>query len=161
MPRVFVCSAVVCSPGYDVFRRDAAQRCGRHDKNDPLFGGFSSLWSLKIGIFPGRKKVSQGKPTEKWVVFIRTGKPCRSSSIQGAPAGKGSPHDSAWIMLHCNRNSLNLSKASQFGSTLAGRRPFEGLCIGSSVRAWIRGASFFWLGRPFWVSRRHVVVFSA
>ena len=35
-------------------------------------------------------------------------------------------------MLHCNRNSLNLSKASQFGSTLAGGSPFEGLCIVSA-----------------------------
>ena len=113
-------------------------------------------------VFPqAAKKISQGKPTEKWVIFIRTGKPCRSSSIQGAPAGKGSPHDFAWIMLHCNRNSLNLSKASQFGSTLAGGSPFEGLCIGSSVRAWTRGVSFFGSGVPFWVPRRHVVVFSA
>ena len=90
------------------------------------------MWSLKIGIFPGRKKVSQGKPTEKRVVFIRAGKPCRPSSIRGPPADRGSPHDSAWIMLHCNRNSLNLSKASQFGSTLVGGRPLR-VCV-SGVR---------------------------
>ena len=38
--------------------------------------------------------------------------------------GKGSPHDSAWIMLLSTRTSLNLSKASQFGSTLADGHPF-------------------------------------
>ena len=63
-------------------------------------------------------------------------------------------------MLHCARNSLNLSKASQFGSSLAARRPLEGLCIGSSLRAWIRGALAFGSGVPFRVPRRHVVVFS-
>ena len=125
MPRVFVRSAVVRSPCCIFSWRDAAHQCGWHDKNDPLFGGFSSLRSLKIGISPGRKKVIQGKPTEKWVVFIRAGKPCCPSSIQGASAGKGSPRDSAWIMFHRTRNSLNLSKASQFGSTLAGRRPIR------------------------------------
>ena len=69
-PDFLLSSAVVRSPRCIFSWRDAAQRCGRHDKNDPLFGGFSSLRSLKIGIFPGRKKVSQGKPTEKWVIFI-------------------------------------------------------------------------------------------
>ena len=122
-PDFLLSSAVVRSPRCIFSWRDAAQRCGRHDKNDPLFGGFSSLRSLKIGIFPGRKKVSQGKPTEKWVVFIRAGKHCRPSSIQGPPVGKGSPHDSAWIMLLCACDSLDLSKASQFGSALAGRCP--------------------------------------
>ena len=39
------------------------------------------------------------------------------------PAGKGSPHDSAWIMFLPIWDPLNLSKASQFGSTLAGGRP--------------------------------------
>ena len=48
---------------------------GRHfygvdDKNDPLFGGFSSLRSKEISVSPGREKVSHGEPTEKWVVFI-------------------------------------------------------------------------------------------
>ena len=60
----FLRPAAVRGSGRDVFWRDAAQRCGRHDKNDPLFGGFSSLRLLKIGISPGRKKVSYGKPTE-------------------------------------------------------------------------------------------------
>ena len=97
--------------------------------------------SLKNRHFPRSQKSKPGQTHRKVGRFIRAGKLCRPSSIQGAPAGKGSPHDSAWIMLHCTRNSLNLSKASQFGSTLAGGRPFEGLCIGSSVRAWVRGAS--------------------
>ena len=123
-PDFLLSSAVVRSPRCIFSWRDAAQRCGRHDKNDPLFGGFSSLRLLKIGISPGRKKVSQGKPTEKWVVFIKTGKPCRPSSIQVPPAGKGSPHDSAWIVLLCARGPLNLSKALLFGSTFAGGCPF-------------------------------------
>ena len=131
MPRVFVRSAVVRSPCCIFSWRDAAHQCGWHDKNDPLFGGFSSLRSLKIGIFPGRKKVSQGKPTEKWVVFIRAGKPCRPSSIQGAPAGKGSPHDSAWIGPSFACGLIDLSRASQFGSTLVGNRRLGGLCLGS------------------------------
>ena len=37
---------------------------------------------------------------------------------------KGSPHDSAWIMLLFTRAPLNLSKASQLGSTLADGHPF-------------------------------------
>ena len=37
----------------------------------------------------------------------------------GLSAGKGLSHDSAWIMLLRVCGSLNLSKASQFGSTLA------------------------------------------
>ena len=44
---------------------------------------------------------------------------------KGAPAGKGSPHDSAWIMLLPACDSLNLSKASQFGSTLVDERPLR------------------------------------
>ena len=120
MPRVFVCSAVVRSPCCIFSWRDAAQRCGWHDKNDPLFCGFSSSRSLKIGISPGRKKVSQGKPTEKWVVFIRAGKPCRPSSIQGPPVGKGSPHDSAWIGPSFACGLIDLSRAWQFCSLLAG-----------------------------------------
>ena len=39
----FLRSAAVHSLGRDVFCRDAAQRCGVDDKNDPLFGGLSSL----------------------------------------------------------------------------------------------------------------------
>ncbi len=79
----------------------------------------------------------------------------------GAPAGKGSPHDSAWIMLHCTRNSLNLSKASQFGSTLAGERPLR-VCTSGFRHARLGPRRVgFWFRRLFWVSRRHVVVFSA
>ena len=103
----------------------------------------------KIGISPGRKKVSQGKPTEKRVVFIRARKLCRLSAIQGAPAGKGSPHDSAWIMLLLACCPLNLSKASQFGSTLAGERPLR-VCM-SGFRHANLGLRrvVLWLGRPF------------
>ena len=95
-----------------------------HDKNDPLFGGFSSLQSSKIVVSPGRKKVSHGKPTEKWAIFIKAGKLCCPSAIQGTPIGKGSPYDSAWTILLCARGPLNLSKALLFGSTLAGGCPF-------------------------------------
>ena len=183
MPLDFLLSsAVVRSPCCIFFWRDAAQRCGRHDKNDPLFGGFSSLQSSKIGISPGRKKVSHGKPTEKWVIFIKTGKLCCSSAIQGTPIGKGPSHDSARTMLLCARGPLNLSKALLFGSTLAGGCPFAsfpslergtGVCSDSSIRRTplrvcvleILCVSRFAARRgsdvPFWVSRRHVVVFSA
>ena len=41
-----------------------------NDKNDPLFCGFSSSSLRKINISPGRKKVSRGKPTEKYPIFI-------------------------------------------------------------------------------------------
>ena len=37
---------------------------------------------------------------------------------RSARAQRASPHDSAWIMLPLTRGSLNLSKASQFGSAL-------------------------------------------
>ena len=56
---------------------------------------------------------------------------------KGAPAGKGSPHDSAWIMLLPACDSLNLSKASQFGSTLVGGRPLKIACPVPSF--WLRG----------------------
>ena len=75
--------------GLHLFRRDAVQKRGRHDKNDPLFSGFSSLQSSEIIVFPGRIKVSHGKPTEKWVVFIRAGKLCRSSALGGGIVEKG------------------------------------------------------------------------
>ena len=132
MPRVLRLAAVR-SPRCIFFWRDAAQRCGRHDKNDPLFGGFSSLWSLKIGIFPGRKKVSQGKPTEKRVVFIRAGKPCRPSSIQGAPADKGLAS-----RLRLDNASLHPQLAQLIQSVAVRLDPcrralFEGLCFASSV----------------------------
>ena len=51
--------------------------------------------------------------------------------IAKTAAGKGSPHDSAWIMFLCVRNSFSLSRASQFGSTLVGNRRLGGLCLGS------------------------------
>ena len=41
-----------------------------HDKNTPLFCGFLTPRASIFSISPGRKKVSRGKPTEKWVVFI-------------------------------------------------------------------------------------------
>ena len=52
-------------------------------------------------------------------------------------------------MLHCARNSLNLSKASQFGSTLAGRRPIR-VCA-SEVRCVLGFAArcFFGAGVTF------------
>ena len=149
MPRVFVRSAVVRSPCCIFSWRDAAQRCGRHDKNDPLFGGFSSLRSLKIGIFPGRKKVSQGKPTEKWVIFIRVKKRCWLSAIRGG----------AWRQGHASRLRLdNASLQPQLAQLIQSvavrldpcrRTPPEGLCVGSSLRAWVRGESFFGSGVPF------------
>ena len=40
----------------------------------------------------------------------------------GTPVGKGPPRDSAWIMLLLAPRSSSLSKALQFGSTLAGGR---------------------------------------
>ena len=88
-PDFLLSSAVVRSPRCIFSWRDAAQRCGRHDKNDPLFSGFSSLQSSEIIVFPGRIKVSHGKPTEKWVVFIRAGKLCRSSALGGGIVEKG------------------------------------------------------------------------
>ena len=104
--------------------------------------------SLKIGISPGRKKVSQGKPTEKRVIFIRTGKPCRPLAIREPPAGKGSPHDSAWIVLLCARGPLNLSKASRFGSTLAGGRPLRVCASGVRCALGFAARRFFGSGVP-------------
>ena len=43
---------------------------GVDDKNDPLFCGFFSWGFGETSISPGREKVSHGKPTEKWGVFI-------------------------------------------------------------------------------------------
>ncbi len=59
---------------------------------------FSSLQSLKIGISPGRKKVSYGKPTEKWVVFIRGRKTLPLFGDSGLSGGKGmSRRATLWI----------------------------------------------------------------
>ena len=44
------------------------------DKNDPLFGGFSSSPPSKTSVFPGRKEVNRGKPTEKWCLFLMLAK---------------------------------------------------------------------------------------
>ena len=102
--------------------------------------------------------------------------------VPGASAGKGSPHDSAWIMPLRTWSPLNLSKASQFGSTLTSRRPpcrfFPiwgrrfvpihslgwwvplGVCM-SEILCVSRFAARRGSDVPFWVFRRHVVVFSA
>ena len=48
-------------------------------------------------------------------------------------------------MLHCNRNSLNLFKASQFGSTLVGGRPLR-VCV-SGVRCALGLAACRFLAR--------------
>ena len=53
--------------------------------------------------------------------------------VAQASAGKGSPHDSAWIMILRACVSLNLSKASQFGSALADGCPFRRLLAGSHL----------------------------
>ena len=148
-PDFLLSSAVVRSPRCIFSWRDAAQRCGRHDKNDPLFGGFSSLRSLKIGIFPGRKKVSQGKPTEKWVIFIRVKKRCWLSAIRGG----------AWRQGHASRlrldNASPYTQLAQLIQSVAVRldpcrqTPHKGPCVRSSLRAWVRGESFFGSGVPF------------
>ena len=46
------------------------------DKNDPLFCGFLLSTASVFGVSPVREKVSRGKPTEKYPVFIT---PARSA----------------------------------------------------------------------------------
>ena len=77
----------------------------------------------------------------------------------------------AWRQGHASRLRLdNASLQPQLAQLIQSvavrldpcrRTPPEGLCVGSSVRAWTRGVSFFGSGVPFRVPRRHVVVFSA
>ena len=93
--------------------------------------------------------ISKKKIHRKVGRFYQVGKILSSfGNLRGAPAGKGSPHDPAWIMLLLACCPLSLSKASQFGSPLLAGA-FEGLCVGSSLCAWVRGASFFGSGVPF------------
>ncbi len=55
--------------------RDGAGAVGAtDDKNGVLFGAFWCEKERETGIFPGRKKVSCSKPTEKYPVFIMTPK---------------------------------------------------------------------------------------
>ena len=87
-PRVF-CALLRCVVRIKVFPAAMSPSYViRHDKNDPLFGGFFSVLLSKISVSPGRKKVNLGKPTEKWVIFIRTGKPCRLSAFRGHPPAR-------------------------------------------------------------------------
>ncbi len=131
----------------------------RDDKNDPLFCGF-----VAINFFATWENVDYPRPqreksTEKWVVFIKARKLCSPTAIRRLFAGKGSPRNSAWIMSLCACDSRNLSKALQFGSTLAGMCPRGSACreFGACNRAC--GVSTLGSDIPFWVSRRHVVVF--
>ena len=77
----------------------------------------------------------------------------------------------AWRQGHASRLRLdNASLQPQLAQLIQSvavrldpcrRTPPEGLCVGSSVRAWTRGVSFFWLGRPFSGSSAACCRFSA
>ena len=98
------------------------------------------MQSLRINVSPGRKKVSQGKPTEKWVIFIRVKKRCWLSAIRGG----------AWRQGHASRlrldNASPYTQLAQLIQSVAVRldpcrqTPHKGPCVGSSLRAWIPGA---------------------
>ena len=66
-------------------------------------------------------------------------------TLESMPGGKGLPHDSAWIMLLLACGSLNLSKASQFGSPLAARRLVESIWSGRAAQGDKARCSFAWL----------------
>ena len=77
----------------------------------------------------------------------------------------------AWRQGHASRlrldNASPYTQLAQLIQSVAVRldpcrqTPHKGPCVGSSLRAWVRGESFFGSGVPFRVPRRHVVVFSA
>ena len=133
--------------------------------------------------FPRSQKSKPWQTHRKVGRFYQSGETLPPfSNPGGASAGKGSPHDSAWIMPLRTWIPLNLSKASQFGSTLTSRPPplslfpylEQGTEVCSNSSIWrtlprvcvpeILCVSRFAARRgsdvPFWVSRRHVVVFS-
>ena len=74
--------------------------------------------------FPRSQKSKSWQTHRKVGRFYQSGETLPPfSNPGGASAGKGSPHDSAWIMPLRTWIPLNLSKASQFGSTLTSRPP--------------------------------------
>ena len=103
---------------------------------DLSFCGTQSVWRVRnglIGAFHLPCTVDSGvfasisRQGDRWLGDCRASRRelrrgGRCERFCEATAGKGSPHDSAWIMFLRACGSLNLSKASQFGSTLAARR---------------------------------------
>ena len=148
-PDFLLSSAVVRSPRCIFSWRDAAQRCGRHDKNDPLFGGFSSSRSLKIGISPGRKKSNPGQTHRKvgrfyqdretLPLFINPGGVRRQGLASRLRLDNVSPYTQLAQLIQSVAARLDPCRQT----------PHKGPCVGSSLRAWVRGESFFGSGVPF------------